>query len=259
MDGPATPQIASPLSGADIVAAFGWWRDAGVDLDFSEEPQRWLAAAEPADAPPALPAAFAAAAAAAPREVAAPVATTIGGDAALPGDLSAFREWWLAEPSLDEGQVRGRVPPRGEAGAPWMVIVAQPEVADTDILLSGPEGSLLSAMLSAMGIAPEQVYVASALARHTPLPDWDALGRRGLGRVLAHHVSLVAPQRLIVFGSGILPLFGHDPAQSAQTSTAFNHDQGRVPMLSAFELSAIAARPARKAAFWQKWLEFTGS
>ncbi len=250
----------TPLSGADVAAALGWWREAGVDLDFTDEPQHWLAEPE-VEAVPVLPAAFAAAAAAAPREEAPQGPTTIGGDPGQwPTTLPDFANWWLNEPSLDDGQVRGRLAPRGEAGAEWMVLVAQPEADDeaAQTLLSGAEGSLLSAMLRAMGIAPEQAYIASALPRHTPLPDWSSFASRGLGRVLAHHVSLVAPQRLVVFGTGILPLLGHDPTQNAQTSGFFNHERGKVPMLGAFELAAIAARPARKAAFWQRWLEFVG-
>jgi DNA polymerase len=185
---------SAPLSGRDIAAAFGWWRDAGVDMDFSDAPQAWLANEADRDAPPPLPAAFTAA----PRAEAeaGPAQTVrIGGDPAQwPGTLAEFQQWWQNEPSLDFGQVRTRVPPRGQ----------------------------------------------------------------GLGAVLAHHVRLVGPERLIAFGSGILPLFGHDPAQSAQSSLLFNHEGGSTPLLPAFELAAIASRPARKARFWQKWLEFSG-
>ena len=53
-----------------------------------------------------------------------------------------------------------------------------------------------------MGIAagPASI-VASALPRHAPHPDWAALARDGLGDVLAHHVTLAAPQRLLVLGA----------------------------------------------------------
>ncbi|MBC2666266.1 hypothetical protein H7F51_12125 [Novosphingobium flavum] len=253
MEGP-TPQ----LTPQDVAAAFGWWRDAGVDLDFSDEVLPWLTADKDDDAPAPLPAAFTA-----PRaqiEAQAPSEQKIGGDrAAWPTALEHFADWWLTEPSLDAGQVRGRVPPRGPARAPLMVLVAQPEPTDGESLLSGPEGVFLTAMLAAMGHAPEQVYLAAALPRHTPLPDWDRLGAQGLGGVLCHHVRLAAPQRLLVLGSGILPLLGHDPAQNAQISPLFNHEGWTIPMMPAFELPAIAARPARKAGFWNRWLEFSGS
>jgi DNA polymerase len=250
-----------PLGPADIAAALDWWRDAGVDLDFVDDPVRWLAEpeADAAEQVPALPSAFVA-----PRreETAAPGAddavTRIGGGrAGWPTDLAAFAAWWLAEPSLDGGVVRGRVPPRGVQGAELMVVVAAPGEEDGEELLSGREGALLGAMLRAMGIAPEAVYFASALPRHTPLPDWDRLAAQGLGAVLAHHVRLVAPRRLIAFGTNILPLLGHDPAQIAATSLRFNHEGVMTPLLGALDLATLAGGPARKAGLWRRWLEFS--
>lgn len=250
-----------PFRTGDIAAALAWWRDAGVDLDFTDDPVRWLAdkddAALAAPPAPALPAAYVAPRRAEPETVAS--AVRIGGDrSAWPADLAAFAPWWLAEPTLDGGQVRGRVPPRGPAGAPVMVLVPAPGPAETELLTQGAEASLLAAMLQAMGIAPEQAYLASALPRHMALPDWDSLRAQGLGEVLAHHVALARPERLIVLGSSILPLLGHDPAQIAKTSLAFNHENYSVPILGALDLGTLAARPARKANFWQRWLDFAG-
>jgi len=249
-----------PLKVEAMAAALEWWRDAGVDRDYVDAPVQWLAADELAE--PALPVAFGGALARA--EPVAPATTAqrplIGGEpAGWPADLASFAQWWLAEPSLDGGQVRGRVPPRGAAGAECMVIVAQPAPDDREQLLEGREGAFLSAMLAAMGLPAKSVYLASALPRHTPVPDWSMLAADGLGAVLAHHIALVAPQRLIVFGTGILPLLGHDPAQSAKNSAIFNHGGLNIPLLGALDLGVVADRPARKANFWQRWLEFSGS
>lgn len=249
----------APFRAADFSAALEWWRDAGVDLDFADSPTRWLAPPADGAAPLAQPDAGMAHYSAPPQEPQAPVRTAIGGDPAhWPNDLAAFRDWWLAEPSLDDGQVRARVAPRGLAGADLMIVVPQPEAGDRETLLSGPEGRLLGAMLSAMGIAPEAAYLAAALPRHTPLADWSALAAGGLGRVLAHHVGLVAPRRLIVLGSNILPLFGHDPAQTTKPSSFFYHEDRSIPLLGGREPAALLVRPAWKAGFWQRWLEFSG-
>ena len=57
--------------------------------------------------------------------------------------------------------------------------------------------------------------------------------RQGMGAVIAHHVALAAPQRLLVFGrGGILALVGHDPAQGSPPSPIFNHEGGSVPLRS---------------------------
>lgn len=240
------------LRPGDLAGALDWWRAAGVDLDFSDVAKPWLAPPEPAQPAHALR----------PTQPEAPSPEPepqIGGDSsAWPADLARFAEWWLTEPSLDSGTVRGRVPPRGPAGAELMVVVGQPEAGDTADLLSGPEGRLLAAMLAAMRLAPDAVYFASALPRAMPVPDWAGLERRGLGAVLRHHVKLVAPRRLLVFGEGVLPLLGHDPAQSAQNSAAFYHEGQTIALLGARELGSLA-RPAWKARFWRDWLDWTGT
>lgn len=249
------PHHPAPLRPGDFAAAIGWWREAGVDLDFADEPATWLA--DPAGAKPAPAAARPLAP---PPSPAAPAAPPFGGDrAAWPTTLVEFQAWWLSEPSLDEGPLRSRVGPRGEAGAPVMVIVPHPEAEDSDNLLSGPEGRLLEAMLAAMGIDSTAVYRAAVLPRHTPLVDWAALGGNGAAALLAHHVGLVAPQRIIAFGTGILPLLGHDPTQNAQISPGFNHEGKTIPLLPARELGALLARPAWKAGFWRQWLDWTGT
>ena len=142
-----------------------------------------------------------------------------------------------------------------------MLLVEHPEQQDSDVLLSGPQGKLLSAMLKAMGIAEEAVYFASALPRHTQMPDWAALQRGGLGGVLVHHIDLVAPKRLITFGRNVAALIsspiGHDPAKSAETSPQFNHEGTSVPLLAATGLDMLLAKPQGKARFWGRWLEWT--
>lgn len=243
---------------AQFTAALAWWRDAGVDLDFADAPTRWLvpdgespAAAALAAAPPAAPT----------PEPRAPIG---GPRDAWPQDLAGFAAWWLAEPALDNGMVKDRVPPHGPAGADLMVVIPHPEQGDANApegpaLLSGPEGRLLDAMLGAMGIAPDQVYRAAALPRHTPLADWAALAAGGIGDVLAHHIALVAPKRLIVFGNNVLPLLRHNPAQTAKVSWSFNHEGRTIPLLGAYELGVTLGRPSSKAAFWQRWLDWTGT
>jgi DNA polymerase len=240
-------------STGDIAAVVAWWREAGVDCAFVDEPVTWLAAPEPdvaatADRP-----------APATKAIAPPPRVRIGGPAeAWPQEQADFAGWWLSEPSLDSGRVAGRVPPRGMHGAALMVLVEQPEAGDSDVLLSGPQGHLIDAMLSAMGVAPDQVYRASVLTRHTPMPDWAGLAADGIGEILAHHLKLAAPARVISFGNNILSLLGHDPAQMTANLHSFNQEGGSIPVLGAPGLDAMT-RARAKAGFWQRWLEWTGT
>ena len=249
MRGPANHTPAELLSGA-----IDWWREAGVDLHFVEEAQTWIGpdaeANETAPARPTRPV---------PRpepEQAAPP-PLLAGRAGWPETLEDFAQWWLAEPALDLGGAVPRIAPRGPARPSLMVLVAEPEADDTEMLLSGPLGRFLDAMLDAAGIAGDTVYRASALPRNTPLADWSAATTNGLGDVTLHHIGLVAPERLIVFGRNILPLLGHDPAQNPASLQKINHQDRIIPVLAGWDLAALLSRTKARAALWQRWLDWT--
>jgi DNA polymerase len=145
-----------------------------------------------------------------------------------------------------------------------MVLVPQPEEGDAEAgrLLSGPQGRLLAAMLPHLGFAEEEVYLAAALPRAMPAPDWQALAEAGLGAVIAHHVALVNPQRLLALGGNILPLPGNNPSQTAPILPNINQNSPSVapadlPVLCAADLGLMLDRPRSKAGFWNGWLRWT--
>lgn len=240
---------------ADLIAgAIDWWREAGVDLQFTDDAQPWITQTDENDQADAKPATHSPESAA-PEPSEPPAILACRDD--WPQSLAEFSAWWLAEPALDQGGTSPRVPPRGPQSAELMVLVPEPEADDRDTLLSGPLGKFINAMLDAMGIAPEAVYVASALPRNTPLADWQGIAAGGMGALTLHHIGLVAPQRLAVFGRNILPLLGHDPAQSPANLQFVNHEGGRVPVIAGWDLAALLARSKARSAFWQRWLEWT--
>lgn len=244
----------SPPLVQEFEAALDWWRLAGVDTDFEDDATDWLAVPEaealaPAEAPPRLEP---------QRRVPVPElpSIAIGGERAnWPTDLAAFHKWWLESDTLDAGGSFPRIAPRGAAGAALMVLVPEPEEADRDSLLSGPEGKLLAGFLTATGV--DQSYLATALPRHTPLPDWAQLKADGLGDLLVHHIALAAPKRIIAFGRNILPLLGHDTAQGAATLRVFNHDGVSVPLMAAPTLGELLRSAGRRKQLWQRWLDWT--
>lgn len=249
----------NPSNGADlsaaISAALDWWQEAGVDLDYDDLARDWLAGAtatataEPVEtAPPVLVMA---------PKAPAPPAQRIGGEPTTwPTTFEEFAPWWLSEPLLDNGQVFDRIAPRGAQGAPIMILVDHPEASDSERLLSGEEGRLLDAILRAIGIKPEQAYVASLLPRHMPMPDWDALAAGGLGELALHHVALAAPQRLITFGKHVSSLLGNDPAKSADPARHFYQVGSGIPALAAPALGTLMARPRGKAGLWRALLDW---
>lgn len=246
----------SPLAN-DIAAALDWWREAGVDCAFEDEPVNWLKPPEtaPQAAPPPREQPMQTTARPAP---AAPPVPAIGGDRdAWPDSAEAFAPWWLSEPSLDFGGSGPRVPPRGAPGAALMVLVPMPEREDRDTLLSGPQGELLARFLGKAEVATEGVYFAAALPRYMPHPDWSGLRQAGLGRIVQHHIALARPQRVLLMGNDIPPLLGHNPAQNPAFSLDLNHRGGSVPALAARSLEHMLNIPSARSRFWREWQDWT--
>jgi uracil-DNA glycosylase len=239
----------------ELEAAFGWWRDAGVDCDFADEPTDWLAATpmppEPVRQEPERKVAETRAAPPAPPRICLHAT-------ALPDTLGAFTRWWMSEPALDGGRTSGRVPPRGPQNAELMILVPEPEREDRDMLLSGSVGALLANMLLAMGIAQERAYVASALPRHLPGADWREIAASGIGAAVRRHIVLAAPKRLIAFGGNILPLIQNDLPQETAVLRKINLEGQSISLLAARDLAAIRERARWKASLWNAWLGWTG-
>lgn len=238
----------------DLASAINWWHEAGVDMHFTDETQSWITetSADPVEpdgrrAPRAKP----------PEPAASAPPPLLAGRTDWPENLADFSGWWLNHPALDQGGIARRVAPRGPENARLMILVAEPEADDGDILLSGPLGRFLDAMLGAMDIAPKAVYRASVLPRNTPLADWHALAASGLGEVALHHIGLAAPERLMVFGRNILPLLGHDPAQNPASLQNINHQDRMIPLLAGWDLAALLSRTKARSAHWQRWLDWT--
>lgn len=230
---------------SDYAAALDWWREAGVDWDYADEPVSWLREPEeeaPAPAPPQRTVPRKVASPALERALAGTPGSTIAADRSRwPVTLAEFREYWITEPGLDEGALRDRVAPLGEKNAALMCLVGQPDDGDGEALLSGEQGRMLQSILRAIGLAADQTYIASALPRPTPLPDWADLAGRGLADLTRHHIELAAPRRLIVFGKG----------------SALLTEGTATPRLVAPELGTLARSPGHKRRFWNQWLEFS--
>ncbi|WP_157696570.1 hypothetical protein [Porphyrobacter sp. CACIAM 03H1] len=264
-----------PSLARECEAALAWWHMAGVDHDFADDATAWLG--EPAPAAPGQAAgagqvtgARAATgdhrpvadkpvrrSAALPETPPARAATRRNplGDSP-PGDLAAFREWWMEAP--EAGLARGalRVPPRGNAGATLMVLVPQPEEGDREVLMNGPQGRLLANILAAMGLDESAVYIASALPSVMPMADFAALAAGGMDMVTAHHVALVAPARVLAFGTGLAPMLGF---VNRDDSSGNNHGNVNRPVIMSETLEALMESPRLKARFWRRWMEWSAT
>lgn len=251
----------------EIAATLDWWRLAGVDHDFDDDVTAWLASKEP---PAASEKRHARADTASPEATSTkeaqdaqddfpqkPVERTdlLGPEA--PASLEAFHQWWMEAPGLDAIGPRGRTPPRGPAHADLMVLVTDPEESDRGALLSGPQGRLLARMLTAMGIADDAVYLATALPRHTPMADTRMLANAGMDAVTLHHIALAAPKRVLALGSNIPPLIGHASAKDLSSLNEIPQKTQAIPLLVTDGLDSMLSMPRIKARFWRRWIEWS--
>lgn len=222
------------MSFADQLAAVqDWWRDAGVDHAFVDEPLAMLAEPEVEAPPPARVRPVAAVVETAP---AAPLIAVQD----LPADLAAFREWWCSPASPLPGPPAPRIAPRGEVGAKLMLIAPMPEQEDSESLLTGPQGRMLRNMLAALGLSEDDAYFATALPAAMQMPDWNGLAASGLGAVIAHHIALAQPERVLLMGSPLADMLG-------QTSQ---------PLLATFAPDQLLAHPRQRARLWPRLLDW---
>ncbi len=237
-----------------------WWRCAGVDYEFVDEPQSWLKAPEDQPAKEARTAPDKHVASPVAEEQAAPPPAPAISVADLPATLADFQSWWTDPakqiPGVIPGAGQKRIAPRGVAGARIMLVVPAPEAGDEEKLLDGIQGRLLANILRALGIGEEGAYFASALPAPMIEPDWTGLAQQGLGTVLAHHIALVGPDRVLLLGSGLPLLLGHGGDAAPETLSAFASPAGKLPMLATFAPDRLLGHARQRERLWHRLLEW---
>ncbi|AJP71435.1 uracil-DNA glycosylase family protein [Sphingomonas hengshuiensis] len=218
-----------------IASALEWWRDAGVDTLVDDDPRDWLAVVAPRIGSETAPAA-----------VAAPAPEV------LPDTLEAFVAWRLSDAAPETAWMAPRVGPSGPIDAEWVVITDIPESEDSDRLMTGPEGRLLDRMLAALGLSRESVYLA-AIATARPVaaripPDEAAR----LGELLRHHLSLLAPRKLLLLGQSAAGVLSETAGSGAANRI---HDikefGGNTATVATYHPRFMLERPAIKAEVWK--------
>lgn len=167
----------------DVMAAksaLSWWQESGVDGVVGETPCDWLASA---------------AARAAPLPLTRPIEP--------PADLSEFHAWLTrsSEVPLPAG-CGARVGPDGDPASGLMVLVDMPTADDLaeGRLLAGEAGALFDRMLTAIRRSRETIYLASLSPARPASGRIAAADLQALAVVALHHVGLVAPKVLLLFG-----------------------------------------------------------
>jgi uracil-DNA glycosylase len=255
--------IPQPALTREIEAALEWWRAAGVDSDFCDDAICWLSDPVEVTAQSSMPRQPTRASAPSPPLEESPQTTSINSTDYLgespPQTIEDFRQWWLDSPAFGAKGLYPRVAPRGAEKAQLMVVVPYPEQGDQQRLLSGPQGRLLDNILKAAGVAENDVYIASVLPVHTPMADLASLAQSGLEKVLLHHVNLVTPQRLLVFGIGLSSMLGKELTNRNNLLREINQFTPSPPTLISEDLDSLLELPRLKARFWRRWIQWSAT
>lgn len=208
-----------------------WWQDAGVDVAVGEEPRDWL---RRRNAPP-------------------PAAQTLAAPTEKPGDLAAFKAWLATSTSLPMDRPGAiRAAPQGIEAAKVMLLSDLPDREDASEgkPIGGEAGALTQRMLAAIGLSPEDAYVASLSPFHAPGARFN--GELEACAALARdHIRLARPERLILFGDAPTRALLGEPLARARGRV---HRIEGVRTVATFHPRWLLQRPSDKALAWRDLL-----
>lgn len=221
---------------AGVASALEWWSDAGVDVLVEDAPRDWLVR-------PAMAA-----------EAAKNVAATL--DAApeiLPTSVADFEEWRLSSAAPEHAWHRPLVRPTGSAQNQLVIFADMPCDSDQAVLMDGPSGQLLDRMLAAIGLDRDSVYVGALTYAH-PLGQRIPMDQaERLIQLARHHLTLLKPERLLLFGPSAERLLDSPPNEEGEI-TPFGCTT-RVAMT--YHPRFLLERPAAKREAWKALLQLT--
>lgn len=218
-------------------AYLAWWSLAGVDCAIGEEPVDWL---RPVRAPePSLN-----------MPLAAPA------PAQRPATLDAFHLWLAKDDSHPESHwAPGRaILPTGVAGAQLMVITDMPDPADmkAGALFADRAGALFDAMLRAIGLTRDDIYLTAMALARPPGGSLDADDTLQLVERMHAQVALARPARLLLLGDRTIRAFlPTGDSKDLNGLPSFNHEDGTLPVAATFHPRLLLTQPAAKAECWR--------
>ena len=172
----------------------------------------------------------------------------------LPQTLEAFRNWLGDAPSLPLAQRNSRrILPKGIEAAQVMLLSDMPtpeDVAD-DQPIGGQTWDLTERMLAAIGLAPEQAYVASLSCFHSPGTRLSGQDLEACAAIARRHIALARPKRLLLLGDGPSRALLGKPLATARGHV---HKIEGVRAVATFHPRQLLQRPSDKALAWRDLL-----
>ncbi len=233
MPGNEYPMAGGPNVEAHVEGLLAWWALAGVDCAVTETSVNWLK--------PQL---------AAPRPSVAPSV-----QAGFPDTLDAFHDWLEHATDITEAAWPGpRILPRGPSEPRVMILAHAPDAEAMQIgaPLAPDSMRLLERIVQAIGLKLSECYVASLSIVAPAGGMLDTASLEALTARMRHHISLVAPESLILLGDqvnrALNPTGGLDPSRNLPF---VNHSGGIVPAAAIAHPRLMLGQPLAKAGAWR--------
>ena len=252
------------LSRAEAASLLGWWLEAGVDVGIGEEPRNWLAA-KPfplAERPSPLPLAGGAGGgpvqAEAPQDTPTLPSLPASGRGSIPATLPTYHDWLATSADLPLFRAgASRALPHGPAEAEIMLVTGlpSPEDASEGKPIGGAAWQLATRMLAAIGLTPDQAYVAAMSCFSGAGSRLSAPQEEHCRESLLHHIALVAPKRLLLLGDEPARLLLGERLAQARGRV---HRVQQVPTVVTFHPRHLLERSADKALAWRDLLLLMG-
>ena len=227
------------IGNAEARSALSWWLAAGVDAAIQEEPRNWLKAKAQQGTVPGRGLSL----------------TTEPPNLLQPSHetLAELQEWLASSVHLPlVSATSKRILPHGPEDAPIMLLTEAPSVEDyaSGQPIGGDAWVLAGRMLAAIGLTPDQAYVASLSPINRPGMRLSGRDREDYAEIARRHVRLARPKRLLLFGDSSLALLGKPVAQAR----GHVHKVEGVRTVATFHPRHLIKRPLDKRLAWQDLL-----
>ena len=219
---------------AEAASALGWWLESGVDFAAQEQPRNWLEGAP------------------------APIAAQPTAKAPLPAHLEAFRTWLSSAPDAPLASAGARpILPEGAEEAEVMLLAEPPgrDEAASGRPIGGEAWELTKRMLAAIGIDPDQAYVANIACFYSPGAKLSPEQLSDCGEAARRHITLARPKRLLLLGNSAAKAVLGKPLVEARGHA---HVVEGVRTVVTLPPRLLLERPAEKARAWADLLLLMG-
>lgn len=260
----STPAHPKSPSVEQIDSLRDWWSLAGVDLHYKTEMSSLLTEAAPVIAParpqpvevipPEEPQPHAQPRSQSqPEQISSPLSQNYSEN--YPAHHDAFLEWLSKPENLVEATwSKNHVLPVGMIEPEIMIIVGMPEqnILAPNSPFSEKNAALLANMLKAIGCDPAKTYTASVSLARSFDGRIDPQYHDIFKKRMLHHIGLVQPKRIIIFGDTPSRLFFNENLLTARKNLQFiNHASSKTEAIATFHPRILNERPEFKAEAWK--------